>query len=159
MSWDMLDMSALRRIELFDEVNDETLADVVSIAETQRYEAGDIIFDEGDSGDALHFILDGSVRICRDLHGAGQETLAVLESGAYFGEMALLEGDAVRSARATVDTDAHIGTLQRSNFLELLDAKPDATSEILWSFITMLCSRIRQTNDKVTLFALSSRYD
>ena len=158
MAWDMLDVSALRRIDLFDDVDDEVLTKLIDITTTGHYEPGEIIFDEDDPGEALYFILDGSVRISRELHGAGKEILALLTSGAYFGEMALLEPQATRSARASAESDAHVGSLRRSDFMELVETNPDVVSEILWSFIATLCARIRQTNDRVTFFALSSRF-
>ena len=50
-----------------------------------------MIFEEGEQGDKFYLILDGAVRISRIVPGMGEEALAVLRAGTYFGEMALID--------------------------------------------------------------------
>ena len=72
---------------------------IVHFKEARKH--GEAIFAEGDKGDRFYLILDGAVRISRMVPGMGEEALAVLKNGAYFGEMALID-DFPRSAHAIV---------------------------------------------------------
>jgi serine/threonine-protein kinase len=55
----------------------------------RSFQPGEVIIREGDAGDAAYMIVSGQCRAFRDVPG-GQETLAVMNSGDVFGEMALL---------------------------------------------------------------------
>ncbi len=159
MSWNLVDLSRLRKIELFEHVSDNALAELVAITKTPRYKAGDAIFRKGDPGDALYFILEGEVRISTDIDGVGEEALAFLKSGDSFGEMALVESGATRSAHAIAGTSSQLGVIPRSEFLELMDADPKMATEILWSFVTTLAARLRESNKKLEFFALSNLHE
>ena len=62
--------------------------------------AGDILFHEGEPGDVMYVIREGSIRIRKDSY-EGEKTLAVLGPGEFFGEMSILN-DKPRSATAEV---------------------------------------------------------
>lgn len=159
MAWNLLDISALRTIELFDGVSDDALVEILSVSTTDRYQTGQIIFREGDTGEALYFILDGSVRISKDIHGVGEEALAILPKGASFGEMALLDPQSERSAHAIADTDCHLGLIRRDDFNELLENDLELAREFLSSFVTTLTRRLRESNEKIAFFALNEMHD
>ncbi len=63
----------------------------------EHFEAGQVIFREGDHGDWLYFIVDGEVEVCKQVPGHGDVSLRRLGPGDCFGEIALL-GDHVRTA-------------------------------------------------------------
>ena len=87
MGWKFLDISRLRDIELFEGLSDRALGDILGLTTMVEVAGAEHIFDEGDPGDAMYFILDGQVRISKHIPGVGEEALAFLEEGAYFGEM------------------------------------------------------------------------
>ena len=76
-------MSSLRAVSLFAETPDAILAEVAGLLEELDFSVGMTVFEQGDYGDAMYIINEGSVRI----HSGGR-TLATLEKGAVFGEMA-----------------------------------------------------------------------
>src|SRR5437762_4011056 len=59
----------------------------------ERFREGSMIFREGEKGDKLYIVLDGRVRISKFIPGVGEEALAVLDRGDFFGEMALIDED------------------------------------------------------------------
>ncbi|MBK8789222.1 MAG: cyclic nucleotide-binding domain-containing protein [Holophagaceae bacterium] len=70
---------------------DETeRAQILIIGQRRTCKAGEILFREGDAGDGLYVVVRGSVRISKQ-GATGEEALAVLESPAFFGEMALID--------------------------------------------------------------------
>ncbi len=159
MSWNLRDISTLRNIDLFHHVSDDALAALSAVIRTLRVDPGEVIFHQGDPGEALYFILDGEVRISTDVHDVGEEALAFLESGACFGEGALFDDDPVRSAHAIAGTACHLGLIPRDEFRELMKNDSELAVEILRSFVTTLYDRLRDTNEKLSFFALNDIYE
>ena len=56
----------------------------------KRFEKGSVLFEEGDDGEEFYIIRSGKVAIKKRVPH-GEVTLAVLEKGDFFGEMAMLE--------------------------------------------------------------------
>jgi len=75
-----------------------------------HFEEGEIIFNEGDIGDYLYIIVDGSVEILK-----GDKRVAELSKGAYFGEMALLNQKS-RSATIRCLSSVDVLALKKSDF-------------------------------------------
>ena len=98
----------------------------------------------------------GKVRISKMVPGVGEEALAILEPGSYFGEMALID-DTPRSADATAHLACTLYVIQKADLEELMFLHKDLAYELLWTFVRTLSSRLRETNDKIrSFFALSS---
>ncbi len=72
------------------------------IANLHLYNAGQLIFQEGDPGRSVYIILDGRVQVFTQDHQGKDFPLATLESNQFFGEMALLSGKPRSSSVATV---------------------------------------------------------
>ncbi|MFU8806613.1 MAG: cyclic nucleotide-binding domain-containing protein [Bradymonadaceae bacterium] len=159
MSWKFLDISMLRDVDLFQNVGDRALNEVLAITSIVRLSHGDSIFREGEKGDALYIILEGEVRISKDIHGVGEEALAFLPAGSYFGEMALLDSTSERSAHAIAGDECSLAKIDRSQFVELLQSDKDLASEILWSFVNTLSRRLRESNEKIAFFAMSNMFE
>src|SRR2546430_7535485 len=81
---------------------------LATFSSEERFREGSMIFREGEKGDKLFIVLDGCVRISKFIPGVGEEALAVLDRGDFFGEMALID-DKPRSADAkSHDGDATV---------------------------------------------------
>ena len=120
----------------------------------QRFGAEDIIFLEGDKGECLYIVVDGQVRISRQLPGMGEEALAILGRGEVFGEMALVD-DQPRSA----DARAHIGgctllTVTQADLDELLHLTAAAAAQFLRLLCCILCRRLRQMTDLLVSYRI-----
>lgn len=89
----------------------------------RNYNAGDRIFHEGDSGDGVYIVLDGSIEIAAMSVPGRQHRLAVMEPGDYFGEMAVFDGGG-RSATATALTLASVGFVAAEAVREMLERSP-----------------------------------
>lgn len=88
-----------------------------------HYEPGEVVFEEGDSGDSLFMIMSGQVEILKRF-GDSQETVRSLGPGEYFGEMALL-GRHPRSAGARALTTLDVVVLPGSDFTALANGLGD----------------------------------
>jgi len=87
--------------------------------------AGTVLFREGDRGSEMYILESGTVDIVR-----GGVTLASLEAGDFFGEMAILE-DQPRFATATAKTDARVLRIERATFADLLRANVEIAVRIM----------------------------
>jgi CRP/FNR family cyclic AMP-dependent transcriptional regulator len=147
----------LKRIELFTGLKAEALELISQVATEESHTLGTKIFQHGDAGDKLYLILEGRVRISREVPGMGEEALAVLGPGQVFGEMALLD-ESPRSADARVHERCRLLAIPKDGFDDLLFLHKDLAYEVLWSIVRMLVGRLRETTDKLTFLSVSSKF-
>jgi CRP/FNR family cyclic AMP-dependent transcriptional regulator len=115
----------------------------------ERFREGSLIFREGDRGDKLYIVLDGRVRISKFIPGVGEEALAVLDRGDFFGEMALID-DMPRSADGKAhEGDATVLSIDRATLNEILSMDPHASLQFLNLLCRMISRRLREINDKI----------
>src|SRR5690349_697807 len=131
----------LANIALFDSLTDDDIASLSQRVETVDYEAGDVIFHQGDEGSSLFVIEDGSVEISYG-EGRARVVLATLFAGQYFGELSLFDGSP-RSATATAAKPSRLVRLDRDDLVDFVNKNPAAALRI----IAEMSDRLRQTNE------------
>jgi CRP/FNR family transcriptional regulator, cyclic AMP receptor protein len=153
-----LDPAQLKQVPLFTNLTSEHLQMIAGIASEKNLKMGEPIFREGEIGAEMYIIAQGRVRISKIVPGVGEEALAILEPGSYFGEMALID-DTPRSADATAHTSCALYAIQKSDLEGLMQKDKDLAYEVLWTFVRTLSARLRETNDKIkAFFAISARF-
>lgn len=150
-------VTALGKIHLFEGIAPKGLEQLAAIAREESYRLGDVIFEEGSTGGELYLILDGKVRISRNVSGMGEEALAVLGAGDAFGEMSIID-DFPRSADARVHEKCRLLVLDKEALEDLLFLQKDLAYEILWNFVKILSTRLRETNDKMTFLSVTGKF-
>ncbi|MDP6507750.1 MAG: Crp/Fnr family transcriptional regulator [Chloroflexota bacterium] len=105
------------------------LAELSRMMGSETHKRDDTVFNQGDYGDALYVIQDGSVRISQVSEDGHELILIVLCTGDFFGEMSLLDGEP-RSAAAIAAEDAALLSLRRSDFMRFLGQNPTAAVEM-----------------------------
>ena len=122
---------------------------LATFSSEERFREGSMIFREGDKGDKLYIVLDGRVRISKFIPGVGEEALAVLDRGDFFGEMALID-DKPRSADTKAhEQDATVLSIDRATLNEILSMDPHASLQFLNLLCRMISRRLREINDKI----------
>jgi hypothetical protein len=147
----------LARVNIFAGLPHLYLRRIAALCDEEVHPEGKKLFREGQPGDKLYLILDGAIRISRQVPGMGEEALAVLRSGDYFGEMALID-DFPRSADANVHEPCRLLVIGKEKMEDLLFVDRDLAYDLLWTFVRTLSGRLRQTNDKMTFMAVTSRF-
>jgi len=150
-------VQALAEMDLFRGLSSVALERVAGIAQVVTAPKDHVLFREGDAGGSIFLILEGKVRISRNVAGMGEEALAVLGPGAAFGEMALIN-EVPRSADAIVHENCRLVELRRDSMEDMLFLHKDLAYEILWNFVKILSARLRDTNDKMTLMSVSGKF-
>jgi CRP/FNR family transcriptional regulator, cyclic AMP receptor protein len=147
----------LSKISLFAALQPSYLRRIAALGIEEDYASGAIIFKEGAQGDKMYLILSGAVRIGKQVAGMGEEALAILRAGTHFGEMALID-DFPRSADARAHEACRLFVIRKEDMEDLLFVDRDLAYDLLWSFVRTLSSRLRETNDKMTFMAVTSKF-
>jgi CRP/FNR family cyclic AMP-dependent transcriptional regulator len=147
----------LAKVAIFDGLTADALAMIAEVTTEEEQAAGTRLFSYGEPGDKLYILVEGKVRISREVGGMGEEALAVLGPGDVFGEMSLLD-ESPRSADAHAHEKCRLLVITKDAFDDLLFLHKDLAYEVLWSCVRMLASRLRETNDKLTFLSTSGRF-
>jgi signal transduction histidine kinase len=127
---------------LFEGIESALLERIAPDVHFVELDDGEVIFREGDPGDLLYLVGEGSVKISKSGRGGQQETLGFIQSGNFFGEMALLDG-APRSAMATAAEPTLLGTVDEPTFQHILELAP---SRLHINFLRSVSERLRSVN-------------
>jgi CRP/FNR family cyclic AMP-dependent transcriptional regulator len=123
-------IGSLRASLLFAGADETALADVARHLRRRRFRRGEVIFHQGDPGDALHLVGSGAIKIVLPSEHGDEAIIATLRLGDFFGELALLDG-APRSATAVALEASETWTLSRELFHGLLDRDPRLRDSLL----------------------------
>ena len=129
-------VDALTRIELFQGLSAEDLAQVAEMAKALDFAAGRPITTEGDAGGRFYVLLDGQADVV-----VGDDVVSSLTAGDHFGEISLIDG---QPRTATVVARSPVRTLSLSswNFRPLLKEHPSIAEGVLLE----LCRRLRSAD-------------
>ncbi|CAG4882330.1 Sulfate transporter [Georgfuchsia toluolica] len=140
----------LGEIELFSGRKAETLLALEQCTEKRSYKAGDKIFARGETGDELFLIRRGAVRIVLPISDKQSHHLGTFGRGAFFGEMAFLDGDR-RSADAIAFSDAELYVLSRKVFDKFAEEHKKLALGLMEGLASVLASRLRYTNAELRM--------
>lgn len=132
---------ALACCPLFQGLDDGALGTLVPLFVERRLEAGEPLFFQGDTGDAMYVVASGAVRLVRG-QGPSPRVLAELGAGEVLGEMSLVT-DSPRTAGAEASEDLTLWVLTRERFDELRHRAPGVHTAVVRNLAVVLCSRLR----------------
>ena len=113
----------IRSIPIFSALSREDIAKVLGKMEDISFAAGSTIFAQGDLGDAFYLIQSGTVQVIVESGAGNSEIVALLGPRDFFGEMALLSGEA-RSATIRSVKETTLWRLRREDWDELIEKHP-----------------------------------
>lgn len=111
----------------------------------RSYGKSQVIFEEGSAADEMYLIHSGKVVITTRREDGDAVTLAVLNPGDFFGEMALVD-DSPRSGTATAADDTQLLVLDRPKFIFTVRQQPQFALSIMHT----LCQKIRELDQQVS---------
>ncbi len=139
---------ALEDCILFRPLDAEERRNLMAHAHRRSFAPGEHIFHIGAPGHSLMAVLSGSVRISVPSPEGKEITLAVLEPGAVFGEIAVLDGKE-RTADAAAITTCELVILERRDVLAFLERQPKVSLKLL----EVLCARLRRADEQIAEIA------
>jgi CRP-like cAMP-binding protein len=147
----------LSKAKVFEGLPRSYVVRIADLGGEEEHVGGERIFAEGEKGDKFYLILDGAIRISRMVPGMGEEALAILRPGDYFGEMALID-ESTRSAHAMVHEKCRLFVLRKEDLEDLLFVDRNLAYDLLWKWVRTLSARLRETNDKMTFLSTTSKF-
>jgi CRP-like cAMP-binding protein len=143
----------LKESLLFRELNDAHLDLVLLTCEEANYVTGDIIFRQGDPGDALYLIARGEVEIVLYSSRPTDEPviITILTPGSCFGEVTLVE-EGPRTATTRCHTDVQLLRIPRNRLLRLSNDYPEIGYRIIRRIAADLALKIRENNLRTQVF-------
>jgi len=120
---------AVRQIPLFASVHGEELKRLADVVREKTVPAGEIVFAEGDLGDELYLVHQGTVTLYHT-EGSREDRIGDVEQGGYFGELALID-ELPRSASARAREDSLLLVMNKKDFRTAVQDYPDIAFEVL----------------------------
>ena len=145
----MIEISAFQRVALFADLEPGELEALARVASVRHYPSGSPILRESEPGDLFFVLVRGEVKVFVDSPDGREVVLTHLQTGDFFGEMALFAGD-VRSASVTAMSESELVVLSRADFLAVLAHDFSLTKKILQT----LSARLRRANEVIESLAL-----
>jgi CRP-like cAMP-binding protein len=109
----------LQNTSLFRSLKPLEIKFVDGLMHERRYLPDEVVFDEGEDGQALYLVMSGRVQISRG-HGAHRQVVSELGPGSFFGDLALLD-DSPRSAQVRALDACELAVFFRDDFLALME--------------------------------------
>ena len=148
-----IDEELLKKVPLFSDLTAQEIKLVVASGSRRKFQAKNLIFQEGDPGDHLIIILTGKVKILLSGKDGQDFILSIFGPGEFFGEMAILES-APRSASAFTVQPCEFFLLGQNGFTTLLQKNPRIAIKVLKN----LSQRLRKTTEQVRSLVMFDIY-
>jgi CRP-like cAMP-binding protein len=137
-------------LKIFHLLSDEELDQLVPCFERVSYPAGSTLFEEGESGDFIGFVISGKLEVKKQTEFKGRQiVLALLSKGSFVGELSLID-EQPRSATVTVADDSELIILRRDAFDGFMQKHPFIGIKILKGLNRILAIRLRKAVDRLT---------
>ena len=154
-----MDVSPLQGTELFQGLSPEQIDKVLDICRTVRFSANEIIMKEGELGDSMYIIQQGTVEVIKRLILAGMDDdeestdkskvftkLDAADRHPVFGEIALLQ-ESQRTATVRAITDGILCEIKKTDFLNLSESDFELGYRILLNLSRIVSARLRKADD------------
>ena len=113
----------IRKIKIFSVLSDRELMDIVSQMRSYNFKAGTTLVNQGEAANLFFIVQSGSVEVSVKKFFFREKKVAVLESGDFFGESALVS-NSKRTATVTAITDTSCFILLKPSFKYMLQENP-----------------------------------
>lgn len=145
MSESINTLELLTHVDIFAGIPESALLALLSTAETEGHEAGEVIFEEGSRGGAMFLVAAGAVELATAVGRGEHQRLALLDRGQIFGELSLFD-DLPRSARAQAFVKTTLLRFPASSFNRLLEEQPAIAPVLLHNLVKKLSLRLRDAD-------------
>jgi len=141
-----VDIAILRKLSLFQELNDADLTKVAAILKLRSFQRGEVLFREGEKGLGVWLVVEGNVKLIKMDALGREQLLKVVQRNEFFSEVVLFDsGDYPATALALTDGMATV--LYNTDAKVLLQTYP----ELAWHFLRVLSARLRTSQDRIRI--------
>jgi CRP/FNR family transcriptional regulator, cyclic AMP receptor protein len=137
-------IALLRHVRVFAGLSEEDLEAIAEVSVSRRYDAGEVVFREGDGGDTCYIVRSGLARAVRQHSDGRSITLSHFGPGDIFGELAMFDEEP-RSATVDVIDELEAVAIPGRDMQRLMREHP----EIAVKLNAALAQRLRATNERL----------
>jgi hypothetical protein len=141
-----VDPYELRLFPALTNLSNHDLAHFIQLSELVLVNPGDFIIRRREPGDAIFFVLTGSVR-ARILVGSEEKLLSRIPAGQFLGEMSMFT-QTVRTADVIAEEQTRLLRFTAESFQTLITEHPAAAAPMLYAISATMAQRILDTNNK-----------
>ena len=143
----------LINIPLFDKLKANELKIIVKWMNLIEISEGEILFKEGDKGNYVCFIIDGTLDVIKESVAGETVTITALSKGRSIGEMSVID-NFPRSATIEALTEAILVILRRKGFESILEEHPKIGIKILKKISRLVSLNLRKTSSRLADYML-----
>jgi CRP/FNR family transcriptional regulator, cyclic AMP receptor protein len=138
----------LQKSRLFEGLLPEEIEMLAELTQQKSYPAGEVVFEQGDVGDSLYLLVEGSVDVIRKTPDGQEHVLASLDAPDFFGEMSLIDKE-YRSATIRAKTNSMLLFLSNENLHSFARVYRNGFTLVVINIARVLSYRLRETNEKL----------
>jgi hypothetical protein len=153
-------IATLKRIHLFQGVDEDKLGEIADLMETIQLPAGATLYKEGDDADYFYIVIDGQVRVSRNDYQANKVVTSLLRDEDYFGEE-VLENNWPRQIGVETVMETDLARVSVPNFITMLEILPVLSKRlqmILDSYRLILKTRLDWLDDNEAVYFIARRH-
>lgn len=134
--------------QMFGDLSAAELSQIVHILQIRFVREGQVVFREGQPGDAWYVVFQGGVEVFTEAEDGSERVYDNLGPGSCFGEMAILDGSS-RSASVRAVEPSTLFRFPRVDFNKLLESDNLAAYKLVYHMALLLVRRQRQSNTRL----------
>jgi CRP/FNR family transcriptional regulator, cyclic AMP receptor protein len=145
----------LRGIDVLNGFTDNELRIFSKFLHHRRFADNEVVFAQGDMGIGFYFVYSGQLNILiKDKHHDSKEDKSsisiLLERGDYFGELALLQQNSIRSATVLAQNPAELLGIFKPDMDELISRHPVVATKLLQSVSMIVAHRLFSLTEEMS---------
>lgn len=143
----MVSIKELKKQVLFEDISDREMEKLAKVIKRLSLKKDELLFKEGDDTKGIYMIRSGKVEITKVTSDGWKQTLAVLSTGNFFGELSIIE-KRKHEANAVAIENTELLKLPKEEFEKLEKEDVVLASQILKKLVLIMCKNLRRMNEK-----------
>lgn len=140
----------LQRSQLFEGLLPEEIEMLAELMQHKRFEAGAVVFEQGEVGDSLYILVEGAVDVVRKRDDGSEVVLTTLQAPDFFGEMSLIDKE-YRSATIRAVADSGLLCLSNENLHSFARIYKNGFTLVVINIARVLSFRLREANERLSV--------
>jgi len=138
----------IKTVRVFRDLGASELTALTGRLRERRLRRGQVLFREGDAGEEMFLVREGTILVSKAVTGKVEQILARFGPGDFFGEMSLFDRSP-RSATIQAETEAVLLALDRENLNGLVQVNPRAAAAFFYGLVQVFIERLRTSGELV----------
>jgi CRP-like cAMP-binding protein len=143
----MVNISELKKQILFEDISNSELEKLAKVIKEVSLKKGEFLFKEGEDTKGIYMIRSGKIEINKVTPDGWKQTLAVLSTGNFFGELSIIE-KRKHEANAVAIENTELLKLPKEEFEKLEKEDVVLASQILKKLVLVMSKNLRRMNEK-----------